>query len=218
LEFLDHFALHGKAFNPDTGQPAEYIKLGKCSEGALWIELCKDEFGRLCKGHGTKMLSGTETMFFIPVTTVPKHKKPTYLCIVAAHRPKKENPIHVHFTVGSNQIKYAGDVSTKTADLTSVKCLLNSVFSSPYAHFMTGDLKDFYLNTPMDKYKYMRIPVSIIPDSIMTEYKLTPFIDHVYVEIRKGMYSLPQAGRIANDQLTKFLSPYGYQPVPITTY
>jgi hypothetical protein len=30
------------------------------------------------------------------------------------------------------------------------------------------------------------------------------------------MYGLPQAGRIANEQLTKFLAPHGYAPVPIT--
>jgi hypothetical protein len=71
---------------------------------------------------------------------------------------------------------------------------------------MTANLKDFYLNTPMDVYEYMRIPVSVIvPDMIMTEYELLALFvihhNHVYVEIRKGMYGLPQAGRIANDQL-----------------
>jgi len=30
------------------------------------------------------------------------------------------------------------------------------------------------------------------------------------------MYGLPQAGKIANDQLIKFLAPHGYRPVPIT--
>jgi hypothetical protein len=52
----------------------------------------------------------------------------------------------------------------------------------------------------------------------MTEYKLAPLVhhDHVYVEIRKGMYGLPQAGRITNDRLIKFLEPHGYSPVPIT--
>jgi hypothetical protein len=47
--FRDHFALHGNAFNPDTGQLAEYIELNKYSEGALWIDSCKqDEFNCLC--------------------------------------------------------------------------------------------------------------------------------------------------------------------------
>jgi hypothetical protein len=215
---FDHFALHGNAFNPDTGQLADYIELSKCSEGALWIESCKDEFGRLCQGHGAHMPSGTNTMFFIPVTSIPKGKKPTYLRIVAALRPEKPNPRRVRFTVGGDRIQYDGDVSTKTADLTTVKILLNSVISTPDARFMTVDLKDFYLNTPMEQYEYMRIPVTIIPDSIMTEYNLAPLVhhDHVYVEIRKGMYGLPQAGRIANDRLTNFLEPHGYAPVPLT--
>jgi len=42
-----HQALHGNAFNPDTNQLAEYPELAKCSEGYLWVESCKDEFGRL---------------------------------------------------------------------------------------------------------------------------------------------------------------------------
>ena len=39
---------------------------------------------------------------------------------------------------------------------------------------------------------------------------------HVYVEIRKGMYGLPQAGKIANDELQKKLKPHGYIPVKHT--
>jgi len=64
----------------------------------------------------------------------------------------------------------------------------------------------------------MRIPISIIPKSIFEQYKLAGFVHNgaVYVEITKGMYGLPQAGRIANDRLTAFLAPYGYAPVPIT--
>jgi hypothetical protein len=218
VPFTEHFALHGNATNPDTGRIADYLELSKCSEGALWIESCKDEFGRLCQGHGSDMPSGTETMFFIPISAIPKGRKPTYLRIVAAFRPEKSNPRHVRFTVGGDRIDYLGDVSTKTADLPTVKTLLNSVISTPNACFMTGDLKDFYLNTPMDHYEYMRILVSIIPPSIMLEYALAPLVhnDNVYVEIRQGMYGLPQAGKIANDRLTTFLAPYGYKPVAIT--
>jgi hypothetical protein len=61
---------------------------------------------------------------------------------------------------------------------------------------MTGNLKDFYLGTRMTYFVYVRIPVSVIPDSIMLEYNLAPLIHnkHVYAEVRKGMYGLPQAG------------------------
>ena len=58
-------------------------------------------------------------------------------------------------------------------------------------------------------YEYMRIPIDMIPDVIMDEYNLCPLIHNgfVYVKIRRGMYGLPQAGCLANDQLIKHLAP-----------
>ena len=38
----------------------------------------------------------------------------------------------------------------------------------------------------------------------------------VYMEIQKGMYGLPQVGKIANDKLKLHLAKFGYEPVPIT--
>ncbi len=32
---------------------------------------------------------------------------------------------------------------------------------------MASDLKDFYLGTPMSRYKYMQIPIWMIPDAIL---------------------------------------------------
>jgi hypothetical protein len=65
----------------------------------------------------------------------------------------------------------------------------------------------------------MRIPASAIPDEIMLECDLAKLVHnkHVCVEIRKGMCGLPQAGRLANDRLIKFLAPHGCTPVPITS-
>jgi hypothetical protein len=39
---------------------------------------------------------------------------------------------------------------------------------------------------------------------------------HVYAEIRKGMYGLPQAGKLTNDRLRNCLEPYGYIPCGVT--
>jgi hypothetical protein len=39
---------------------------------------------------------------------------------------------------------------------------------------------------------------------------------YVYAEVRKGMYGLPQAGKLANDRLRKFLAPAGYVPCTVT--
>jgi hypothetical protein len=123
--------------------------------------------------------------------------KATYMRIVAAYRPEKTNPRRVRFTVDGDRIDYNGDGSTKTANLTTLKTFFNSVnISTPKARFMAADLKDFYLETPMEEFEYMRIPVSVIPESIMTEYRLAPLVhhDHDYVEIRNGMYYGLQQG------------------------
>jgi hypothetical protein len=96
----------------------------------------------------------------------------------------------------------------------------SSIASSPpkNAKILTTDLKDFYLGTPMARYEYMRVLIHMIPDTIMDLYKLHNLVHngHVYAEIRKGMYGLPQAGKIANARLTKFLEPYGYIPTGVT--
>jgi hypothetical protein len=98
--------------------------------------------------------------------------------------------------------------------MTTVKCLLNSVVSTTDAKFMTMDISDFYLNTPMDRYEYMRIPITAIPDCIMEEYKLEPLVHNgfVVVELRKGIYGFPQAGILANIQLKKHLADNDYHP------
>ena len=116
-------------------------------------------------------------MHFIPKHKIPKGRKAIYMRVVAAWRPEKDNPRRVRITCGGDQVDYPGCVSTKTADLTTVKLMLNSVVSTPEARFMTGDLKDFYLNTPMDRYEYMRIPVSMVPKAIMEEYNLYDLVD-----------------------------------------
>jgi len=212
---LAHYALHGNAMNPDTNQIAKYPELFRCSEGYLWIESCKDDFGRLCNGHGPNMKTGTETMKFIRVDQIPKGKFATYLRIVATYQPEKENPRRICFTVGGNLIHYPGKISTKAA---TVKIMINSILSTRGTKFTTFDLKDFYLNTPMNEYKYTRIPLAIIPESILDKYNLRPLIHegHIYVEIQKGMYGLPQAGKIANNQLIKYLKPHRYIEWPIT--
>ena len=77
-----HQALHGNAFNPDTGKIAEYRELKDCSDGAEWLASCDDEFGRLANGGDRTV--GTNTMKFISHRDIPPDKKPTYLRIVAA--------------------------------------------------------------------------------------------------------------------------------------
>ncbi len=65
----------------------------------------------------------------------------------------------------------------------------------------------------MERFEYMQIPIKLIPAEIIEAYNLLPKVykDHIYVEIRRGMYGLPQAGILANQLLTKRLAPHGYE-------
>jgi len=116
--------------------------------------------------------------------------------------------------VGGNKIEYAGDTSTPTANLTTAKLVVNSVVSTPDAKFATGDISDFYLFTNMDKCKYMWIPIQFLNPEVIAAYELKDLIvdGRVLAEISKDMYGLPQAGRLAYNQLVLNLGCNGYHP------
>jgi hypothetical protein len=81
---------------------------------------------------------------------------------------------------------------------------LNSVISTRGAKYMTVDIKNFYLNTPMVRHVYMRMKMSDIPDKIIAQYILSEKADsdgNDYIEVRKGMYGLPQACILAQKLL-----------------
>jgi hypothetical protein len=204
--------------DPYSGAALSYRQLREGPDGADWLQSAANEIGRLAQGNLPHMPTGTDTMHFIRHTDMPADRKATYLRIVAELRPLKAETKRVRFTVGGNQVDYPGKVSTPTADLTTVKLLLNSVISTPDARFATADIANFYLNNPMERYEYMRIPVRDIPPTIMSQYKLQPLIHNgtVMVEIRKGMYGLPQAGIIANTRLQLHLAQHGYHQVQHT--
>jgi hypothetical protein len=118
--------------------------------------------------------------------------------------------------VGCDRVEYPSEVATKTADLTVTKAILNSICSTKGALYMNMDIKNNYLSTPLARYEYVRIPVSMVPDDIMNEYNLHALVQngYLYVEVRKGMYGLPQARLLANILLSKRLAKHGYSPVP----
>ncbi len=115
--------------------------------------------------------------------------------------------------MGGNRINYPGNCGTPTADLLTVKLLLNSIVSTMNAKFFTMVIKDFYLNTPLKRYEYIRLKMSNIPADVIAHYNLmyiaTPE-DHVHCEVRQGMCGLPQAGIIAQELLEEYLEAEGY--------
>jgi hypothetical protein len=199
----------------DTGNYLNYRQLMRDPNHAkVWSESSANEFGQLAQGVEGRV-TGTNTIFFIQKDHVPINRRidVTYGSFVWELKPNKEEKHHTQLTAGGDRINYPEDVGTPIADMTLVKILLNSVISTKDAGCMTLDIKDFYLNTPMKRYKYMRLKLADIPEEIIEECKLREIVtdnSYVYCKIRKGMYSLPQAGLIAQELLEQRLSKVGY--------
>ena len=202
--------------DPDTGKSLSYRQLRQHPKlGPAWDVSSANEFGRLAQGIGGRV-KGTNTIFFIPKSEVPldRRKDVSYGKFVCKVRPEKvDEPNRTRLTVGGNLINYPFEVGTPTADLLLAKILFNSVISTKNARFMTIDIKNFYLNTPMQRYEYIKLKLSDIPTEVIEEYNLRSIAtddEFVYVEIRAGMYGLPQAGLIAQELLEKRLNKDGY--------
>lgn len=152
------------------------------------------EIERLAKGL-ENVVEGMDILAFVSKDDVPADKKKdvAHVCIVCGVRPEKNDPYCVQITMVGNLINYSGDCGTPTADLLTIKLLLNSIISTKGARFFTMDIANFYLNTP-----------------------LATQDGWVYVEISKGMYGLPQAGLLAQELLEKHLGDKGYHQSQFT--
>ena len=98
-----------------------------------------------------------------------------------------------------NLIEYAGEVTTKTADLVTSKVLWNSVVSTELAKFLCIDIKNFYLCAPMKEFEYMKMPLAIFPDHIVEQYDMKNKAKNgqVYLECRRSIYGHPPIRKIS---------------------
>jgi hypothetical protein len=149
----------------------------------------------------------TNTIIFIRKEQVPKEraKDVTYGLITCLVRPETlDEPNRTRLVAGGDRVLYPSNTSTPTANLLTVKIVINSIISTAGPKFMTMDIKDFYLNSPMARYKYMQLRIADMPDNVIEHYNLrdkaTPD-GYIYCEIKKGMYSLPKASIIAQQLL-----------------
>ncbi len=122
-----------------------------------------------------------------------------FVCLV---RPKKAEPNQVQFTVGGDRINYPGEVATPNAEMLVDKMLFNSVISTKCAQFMTLDISNFNLMTPLHCAKFIQIKLCDIPHEVINKYKLREKATKngsIYIRAKHGMYGLPQAGILANE-------------------
>ena len=198
-----------------TGKLLNYRQLRRDPKySAEWNRSAANEFGRLANGVGGRV-KGTKTIKFIRKRDVPQArlKDVTYGSFLCTICPEKKEKNRTRFTVGGDRINYPGRVETPTADMLVAKLLFNSVISTKGAKFMTADISNFYLNTPLTRPESLRLSLKDIPEEIIKEYKLRNIAadnGSIYIEVTKGMYGLPQSRRLANKLLEKRLNKHGY--------
>jgi hypothetical protein len=197
-----------------TGTPITYNTCINGPDKAIWERAHIEEFIRL--------IETTQTMRFISNSDLPAGRKATYYNPQVRIKHKDSGiEYRVRGTCGGDRVDYPGAVSSQTAAMTTIKLLLNAVVSED-AEWLTADIKDFYLGTPLPRTEYMRISMRHIPILIQKKYNIYKS-DAVYqskgsvlVAIDKGMYGLPQAGLLAQQKLIAHLAKHGYHQAPNT--
>jgi hypothetical protein len=226
--FISHWASSAytinraaSVFNENTGNFLEWPQLRTHPTlSVTWNTFYANKLGHLCQGIGTgpnkgKHVKGTNTLFPIPYYKIPsnRYREITYSKVICKVQPEKgDDANRTGITIGGNNIAYPGYVGTPMGSIELVKLLVNSVLSQCNARLATIDLKNFYLNTPLDRPEYVRIKLADIPQEFINEYKLDKLARNswIYFEMRRGMYSLPQAGILANKLLQDRLAKFDY--------
>ncbi len=141
-----------------------YKSVCKGPEGELWLAAAADEFDRL--------IEETSTMRLVPWDKKPAKRKVSYYNPQIRIKTKGDGSreYRVRGTYGGDISDYQGPTSAQTADMMSIKILLNASVWEEGKNFMSLDIKDFYLGTPMEEKEYMRIHVSQIPPQSRRKY------------------------------------------------
>ena len=204
-DFDVHIAAAASAVNTLDADPANYKQALQTADKGHWEKAASEEF--------TRLIETTKSMKFIDIKLKPKGKTVSYYNPQVKKKLKNGEVVYrVRGTYGGNLLNYPYDKSANTAALSTVKLLLNAVVSED-ASWMTIDIKDFYLGTPLKDNEYMHIKGRHIPTDIRMRYHLKHISDddNVLVEISKGIYGLPQAGKIAQDRLFLLLEKHGFR-------
>eukprot|EP00804_Cyclotella_cryptica_P011793 CCRYP_011361-RA/>CCRYP_011361-RA protein AED:0.17 eAED:0.11 QI:0/0/0/0.8/0.25/0.2/5/0/1137 len=206
---IEHFCAGVQ--HPVTGETiTKYKILIKMPEmNEIWTTAFGKEFGNLAQGDLKTGEKGTNTLFVMShdeIANIPNGRT-------------KADPNRVRITAGGNLIKdYPGELTTRTADLTTSQIMWNSVLSTARAKFMGVDIKSFFLTAPLDRYEYMKMPLDLFPEHTIQQYDLRNKAKNgfVYLEICRCMYGLPMARALANKLLRERLAPHGYYEVAHT--
>ena len=167
------------------------------------------------KAHGEEIvrLIESKTGRFIHRREMPAGRQAAYYNPQCKIKIKPDGTIQhrIRGTIGGDKVYYPGVTAAFVANLETIRIEVNATASED-AELITADITDFYLNTPLDRNEFMSINLKHIPPDIQERYKIHDMVHNGYIlmEISKGIYGLPQAGKLAQDRLVKHLATHDY--------
>jgi hypothetical protein len=192
----------------DDGTEINYRKSHAGTYAEYWANADGEEIERLFT---------TGTMIPIFFNDIPADKIVTYVNPVCVEKQNDDGSLkfRTRLTIGGDRIAYPFDTTAVTAEMESLKILLNCMISE-HANWSTLDLTDFYLGTDLPHPEYIRIPLRLIPENVIAFYNLQPFIsgNALFCSVHKTHYGLPQAGALSQQRLFQHLRKNGYYPIP----
>jgi hypothetical protein len=132
----------------------------------MWQTAFGKDFGGMAQSNKKTGQKGTNSILVMThseVLYIPKDRTVNYARVIVDFRQQKADPHRICITARGNLINYPGELFTQTANLTTSKLMWNSVLSTPGAKYMCLDIKNFYLTAPLDRYKYMKMPIALFP-------------------------------------------------------
>lgn len=160
---------------------------------------------------------GKPCLEFVPWSSLPVSCRPSRYVLVARDKnlPDGSHKAKMRGTFDGSTSTYAGPVAADTADILLVRAHWHACLARGW-HRATVDISAFYVGTPMDHDEWMEIRLSQLPQDLAQSDRIRRLCrgDRLLVRVRKGIYGLPQAGRLARERLVKHLTTAGYHEHP----
>lgn len=156
---------------------------------------------------------GEACLTFVSWSELPPDVKPCPYVLVVREKPLPDGTTKakVRGVADGSHLPIDEPVMADTADIDVIKVHWNATVSSDRKRAII-DAVNFYVGSEMTKHYYMVVRSSQLPESVRNSPTVIALMrgDRILVRIQKGLYGLPQAGRLARDRLVNHLGKADY--------
>ena len=190
----------------EDGRPLTYALTKKSAFKIEWQKAEDEEIARLLASHTIRPIHLKDQPANRRADTTYYNPQPKEKCDAAGIKSYR-----IRGTIGGDRVNYPGPVTARAADIDVVKILLNSVLADN-ANWLTIDISDYYLGTPLLRPEYLKIGGKFMSDTAVKTNHLEEYLSNgaILFEVTKGMYGLPQSGLLAQQRLVAHLAVHGY--------